>query len=118
MTHKARTATKRAPALVLYPSIDALTREQLEQHLETVRAKRMVAAIEYTQGQNAKLERAATVIERRLRAQYDMLAKEIGAVDKACEKMDKRLNTIEALKSELGLARDMIVIMDKDQNDE
>lgn len=104
--------------LTLYPSIDSLTREELEAHITAKRARRLRAAIEYHEGRNAKLSHESDKIQRKMKQQYDMLAKEIAIFDKASDKIDKRLATIEALKAELGLVRDLITYTDEDESDD
>ena len=94
--------------LILAPSFDEHSREEIEAHLEEVRARRMVAAIEYATGVNAKLEYEALKVQKKMSAQYEMLAKEIAALDKALEKMEKRLLTLITLQQELGLTQNMI----------
>lgn len=104
--------------LILQPSIDSLDRAELEAHIADKRARRMVAAIEYNQGVNAKLSHQQDKIGRKLKAQYEMLLKEMEQFDKAADKVDKRLVTIDSLKSEIGLVTSMIVIANKDATDE
>jgi hypothetical protein len=96
--------------LVLAPSYDDHTREQVEAHLDVVRSNRMVAAIEYHAGRKAKLEHESDKIRLRIEKQYAMLGKEIDGLEKAEEKVLKRLETLEALKQEVGLITDMVEI--------
>jgi uncharacterized membrane-anchored protein YjiN (DUF445 family) len=96
------------PTLILQPDLDQ--RDDIEQWREAVRARRMLAAIEYQSGQNAKLEQLVTTIARRLKQQYVMLGKEIVRSARLDEALSKRLTTIETLKQEMGLAQEMIDI--------
>lgn len=99
---KTLTQTEAEPELVLQPAIDRMSREEVEAHLEEVRARRMTAAIEYQIGTNAKIDRANTVLGRRMEQQYQMLEKEILKLDSLDEKIQKRLNTIESLNQEMA----------------
>lgn len=94
--------------LILAPSYDDHTREQIENHLSAVRARRMVAAIEHHRGITEKLEHESDKIQARIAKQYEMLGKEINKLEGAELKVVDRLNTIEALRQELGLTVDMI----------
>lgn len=104
--------------LTLQPAITQLTRAEYEEHLEAVRARRMIAAIEYHEGKNAKYQHEADRIQRRMKGQNEMLGKEIMTLDKAIEKVEKRLATIANMDNELGIVKDMIVILDKEKGDE
>ena len=95
--------------LILAPSFDEHTRAEIEQHILQVQSRRMVAAIEYQRGENAKLEHLAQKIRDKVQKQYTMLGKEIAALDKADEKVQHRMETIISLMSELGLVQDMIL---------
>lgn len=94
--------------LVLAPSFDDHTRAQIEQHIEAVRARRMVAAIEHYQGVNAKLSHESDKVQKRMARQYEMLGKELAALEKAELKVLGRLETLEALRQEIGLITDMV----------
>lgn len=94
--------------LILAPSFDEHTREQIETHLRDVQARRMLAAMEYHAGKNAKLSHESDKIQQRVARQYEMLRKEINALEKAEYKVTDRLAGIEHLKNELGLITDMI----------
>lgn len=93
--------------LVLAPSFDDHTREQIEMHVAQVQARRMVAAIEYHTGKDAKLSHESAKLDRRLEHKYMMLGKEIVALEKAENKVLDRLAELEHLKNELGLVNDM-----------
>lgn len=94
--------------------IEHLPRNQLEVLVEDIRARRMMATIEYHSGVNAKLDKQISVISRRLKGEYDMLAKELTSAEKAIEKLDKRLVKIDALKQERSLHEDMKALPDAD----
>lgn len=94
--------------LVLSPSFDDHTREQIEEHLNQVRARRMVGAMEYHQGKTAKLSHESDKIQARIARQYELLLKELVALEKAEDKLEDRLAGLEHLKNELGLTTDLI----------
>jgi len=98
--------------LVLAPSYDDNTREQIENHIEAVRARRMVAAIEHHQGVQLKLTHESDKIQARIAKQYDMLGKELGRLEQAEQKVLDRLTQLETLKQELGLITDMVELHD------
>lgn len=94
--------------LVLAPSYDDHTREQIEAHLEQVRARRMVAAIDYHNGINEKLTHESDKIQRRIAKEYEMLGKELENLEKYECKVQDRLTKLETMRQELGLTVDMI----------
>lgn len=96
--------------LILAASYDDRTREEIENHLSSVRARRMVASIEYHKGVTEKLSHESDKIQARIARQYEMLGKDIANLEKYEQKMLDRLTTIEALRQELGLTTDLIEI--------
>lgn len=93
--------------LVLAPSYDEHTREQIEAHVSAVQARRMVAAIDYHNGVKAKLAHESEKIQQRVARQYEMLGKELERLEAAENKVLARLETLEALRQEIGLIEDM-----------
>lgn len=104
--------------MYLHKELEGMSRQELEDHITAKRARRLAAAVVYHEGRNLKLNTLADKLSRRLTAQFTMLAKELDSADKALAKIDKRLISIEAMKAEIGLTRDQIVILDKEANDE
>lgn len=92
--------------LVLQRTIEEMTTEELEQRLETIRARRIVAAMEYAAGQDLKLEYEADKIRRKLKGHYEMLGKELERCDRAIFALENRVAAIEQLKQEAGLIED------------
>jgi hypothetical protein len=90
-------------ALVLQPTLEEMTTEELERRIESVRARRIVAAMEYVAGQNLKLETEKDKIHRKLKGHYEMLAKELDRCDRAIYALDQRVAAIEMLRQEAGL---------------
>lgn len=101
--------------LILAPSFDEHTREQIEQHLDQVRNRRMVAAIQYHSGQTSKLSHESAKVQARRDQKYVMLLKEIGQLDNILEKVENRLAEVEHLDNELGLVNDLreLHVLDK-----
>lgn len=99
------------PSLDLVPTIDDQSIEAYRAHVEALRARRMVAAVEYFEGQKQKFEKRTDVLARKLVQQYTMLAKEIGSADRALAKLDLRLVNVDGLKAEMGLTRDVALIL-------
>jgi predicted nuclease with TOPRIM domain len=94
--------------LILAPSFDDHTREQVEAHLELMRVRRIAAALEYAQGKMAKLETEDNMLENKLARSYEQLGKALGRLDREFEKIEQYLNSCEMLKGELGLIHDRI----------
>ncbi len=94
--------------LVLAPSFDAKTREQIEAHLEEVRGRRLVAAMEFHAGRHAKLSHESDKVQRQLAKAYEMLGKELDKFDALDQKIMDRLEKCEQLKQEIGLITDLI----------
>jgi len=88
------------PKLVLMPTLDDLSRDEVEAYIETVRAKRMVATLEFFQTKNRKVELRQSKIGQRIQGKLDMLEKEIDKLEAAENKVSTRLAEIEQLKHE------------------
>lgn len=93
--------------LVLAPSFDDHTREEIEMHLVAVQARRMEAAVEYHTGKDAKLAHESQKIQNKIAHQYMMLGKEIEQLDRIYEKVNDRLAGLTHLKNELGMVMDL-----------
>jgi hypothetical protein len=93
-------------ALVLQPTLEEMTTEELERRLEGIRARRIVAAMEYVAGQNLKLENERDKVQRKLKGHYEMLAKELDRCDRAIWTCEQRVAAIELLRQEMGLMED------------
>lgn len=96
-------------ALVLQRTIEEMSTEELEQRLEMIRARRIVAAMEYVAGQNLKLELEQDKVRRKLKGHYEMLGKELERCDRAIYALENRVAAIEQLKQEVGLSDDYSV---------
>lgn len=95
--------------LVLQRTIAEMTTEELEQRLEMIRARRIVAAMEYAAGQDLKLEHEQDKIRRKLKAHYEMLGKELERCDRAIFALERRVEAIEQMRQEIGLLEDYSV---------
>lgn len=93
--------------LELKPSIDSVSREELEAHIEAVRARRLSAAIEYQQGVDTKYRHEQDKLQRKLNGEYKMLGRELEQFDRIDGKLQYRLQRIEQLKHEVGLIEDL-----------
>lgn len=89
--------------LILANSFDEHSRAEIEAHLEEVRARRLVAAVEYQEGMKNKFLQEADKIRRRMQAEYKMLGKELARLEKAEDVVNKRLSRLNMLLSEHGL---------------
>ena len=104
--------------LILQPSLDALDKNAILNHIEEKRSRRMLAAIEYHQGKNAKLEHAADKLKRRRMMYYERLRKELLKFDAASKKIDEIMSTIDNINNEVGLTQDMMTLMDTEAENE
>lgn len=89
--------------LVLQPTLEDMSTEELEQRIEAARARRIVAAVEYQAGQELKLETEIDKTHRKLKQHYTMLEKEIDRMDRCIYALEVRVQAIEMLRQELGL---------------
>ena len=94
--------------LILAPSFDDHTREEVEAHLEVVRARRIAAALEYTQSRLIRLEEEDNALGNRLMRNYEQLGKALTRLDREIEKIELYLRNCEMLKSEMDLNHDRI----------
>jgi len=86
--------------LTLQPTYSDMTRQQIEEFLEQVRARRLAASMEYHQGQTIKLHRAHAVLERRIKQQYELLGKELIRLEELDDKIQNRLNKLSIMLQE------------------
>lgn len=93
--------------LILTPSFDEHTRQQIEAHLEEVRARRLVAALEFEEGRKGKIAKQADKVARQMQAQYKMLKKELIRLEGAETKVQERLTKLTHLLNEHGLLEDL-----------
>jgi hypothetical protein len=96
--------------LVLAPSFDDHTREEVEAHLETVRLRRLAGAMEYHQSKLMRLEREQGSLSNKLARQYDQLGKAILRIDNDILKVEEYLNNCQMLRTELSLTVDRIAL--------
>jgi enoyl-[acyl-carrier-protein] reductase (NADH) len=100
----------------LYPELSDLTREEIEAHIELVRARRVVAALEYVAGQNLKLTYEAEKIQKKIKMAYERLGRAIQKLDAADEQVQKHMIEIEELKQELGFTVSQVTVTEKDDD--
>jgi hypothetical protein len=96
--------------LVLAPSFDDHTREEVEAHLEQVRLRRLAGAIEYQQSKMLKLEKEENTLTNKLIRAYDQLGKALMRIDSDIEKVEQYLNACQMLRTELSLNMDRITL--------
>jgi molybdenum-dependent DNA-binding transcriptional regulator ModE len=94
--------------LVLAPSFDDHTREQVEAHLEIVRLRRIAGALEYAQGKMLKLESEDNLLGNKLIRNYDQLGKTLQRLDRELEKVEQYLNACQMIRDEMDLVHDRI----------
>jgi hypothetical protein len=96
--------------LVLAPSFDDHTREEVEAHLEQVRLRRIAGAMEYQQSRMLRLERDEGSLANKLARSYDQLGKALLRIDVDIEKVEGYLNACQMLRTELDLTVDRIAL--------
>lgn len=94
--------------LILAPSFDDHTREQVEQHLDQVRIRRIAGAMEYQQSKLLRLEKDNNSITNKLMRNYDQMGKALIRLDKELEKIEAYLQACQMLKTEADLTMDRI----------
>jgi transposase len=96
--------------LVLAPSFDDHTREQVEAHLEQVRIRRLAGALEYQQSKLLRLEKDNNSVTNKLIRNYEQMGKALARLDKDLEKIEGYLATCQMLKTEADLNMDRITL--------
>lgn len=94
--------------LKLQPTFSDSQRQEIEQHLEQVRARRMQASIEYHGQQNLRLQRESEVIQRRIAQQYEMLGRELIRMEELDDKIQARLNKLTIMLQEVQTIDDLV----------
>lgn len=95
--------------MILWPELSLNNLSAFEATLGVVRAIRTAAAIEYTQGEQMKLSLSVDKLEVRLGRQFELLGKDILAVDKAIQRMEDRLAVITGLRHDAGLIAALLI---------
>lgn len=93
--------------LVLQPTINGTTREEYEAFLDAVRARRLVAAIEYLNAKQLSLDRESDVLQRKLDNAIKKLGGQIDRMTKLDEAIQTTLVQVETYRSELGFLEDI-----------
>jgi hypothetical protein len=96
--------------LVLAPSFDDHTREEVEAHLELVRTRRLAGAMEYHQSKMLRLEKDNSSLENKLIRNYEQLGKALLRIDNDIVKVEEYLNNCQMLRTELDLNMDRIAL--------
>ena len=96
--------------LVLAPSFDDHTREQVEAHLDQVRIRRLAGALEYQQSKMLRLEKDNNTVTNKLIRNYEQLGKALTRLDKELEKIESYLQSCQMLRTEADLTVDRIAL--------
>jgi septation ring formation regulator EzrA len=96
--------------LVLAPSFDDHTREQVEAHLDQVRIRRLAGALEYQQSKMLRLEKDNNTVTNKLIRNYEQLGKALTRLDKDLEKIESYLQACQMLLTEADLTVDRIAL--------
>lgn len=94
--------------LVLKKTIADFNREELEAHVNLIRARRMLVAYDYAAGKKLELTNQSSKAERKYIEHVTMLGKELDRLDRALAAVDKRIDAMVALDQEYGLLQDLL----------
>jgi hypothetical protein len=96
--------------LILAPSFDDHTREEVEHFIDMVRMRRMASAMEFQQSRRTKLDTEGNALAGKLARAWDQLGKCLVRIDTDIQKAEAYLNACEMLRSELGVVSDLITL--------
>jgi hypothetical protein len=96
--------------LILAPSFDDHTREEVEAHLDQVRLRRIASALEYQQGKLLRLEKDNNSVTNKLIRNYEQLGKTLARLDKDIVLAEKYLEACTMLRSEADLTAERITL--------
>lgn len=105
---------KAEPQLTLAPELKDFDREELEAWLEGIRAKRLVATIEYHANKNAKLGHEADKLQKKFYGKLEKLGRALLAMENAEIKVQGYIDEIDQIKQEIGLVTERIVDPNED----
>lgn len=105
---KAKAKASPKPALTLVPTVHTMTREAIEAHISTVQSARMVAAVTYQEGVQAKIKATKAKLQTRLDKQCQLLDKQMTRIDELVEKLHDRVRGIEELVTEIEQAQELL----------
>lgn len=86
--------------LILQESYSDMTRKNIEEWLEGVRARRLSAAITYHQGQAAKLEHEQEQVRRKVENKFKQLENALLQMDRLDDRVSNLLVQIETMDQE------------------
>jgi hypothetical protein len=96
--------------LILAPSFDDHSREQVEEFIDTVRMRRIACAMEYQQGRRTKLDAEGNALAGKLARNWDQLGKCLQRINVDIQKAEAYLNSCELIKHELGIVSEQIML--------
>lgn len=94
--------------LILAPSFDDHSREEVEAFIDMVRVRRISGAIEYQQSKLHRLDAENSSLEAKLIRAWDQLGKALVRIDTDIEKIETLLGTCQMLRQEIDLVSDRI----------
>lgn len=105
--------------LVIHTSIQDLSKLEIEAHILAVQSRRMVAAITYYRGANAKHQSAIDKDDKRLGTKYTQLGKKLAQLDKLILAIETLVRDIDGVKIDREQHAEKITTFDTDaQEDE
>jgi hypothetical protein len=94
--------------LILAPSYDDHTREQIEAYLEQVRIRRIAGAFAFQQSKMMKLESQKDGMSNKLARNYRLLGSSLYKLEAAMVAVEKYLNACQMIHGEVGFIEDRI----------
>lgn len=89
-------------------TIHELTREELEDFIATVQARRLAAAVVFFETKTEKLEKLNHKQRDRIMKQRDLLGKNLASLERLIETVEFRVQQIHELETEAGLVDEQI----------
>jgi len=99
--------------LILAPSFDDNSRQEIEAFLEQVRFRRIAAALVYQQGKKLKLQGEHDALASKLTRNYKQLGRVLERLENDLAKAETYLNTCELLYGEIGFVSERIKLAEK-----
>jgi hypothetical protein len=103
--------------LIIHTSVADLTKTELEAHIMAVQSRRMVAAVTYYRGANAKHQSAIDKDDKRLGNKYVQLGKKLTQLDKLINSIEALVRDIDGVKIDRSQHMDKITVFDTDADE-
>ena len=102
MSNDTEAVATTAPPLYTHPTLRTTTQEELAGRLEAIRARRLVAAIEFKSAEANRLAREHATLGAKWTALASKLSKHEYAIREQIEKFEKELNQLIQLNNQMA----------------